>query len=272
MRLSLSCALALPVLIGAAPACAQYRIGQPEVLAPPAQMPAPTARYAFAAAYARAGKPPIAVLWDRALTDTLSSNYDLVAQSSSASATEAGAGISRDGHHLHSSSSEIHSSVSRLGTREVAPARAERVLSEDEDWTLEAAFVSRLREAGARLVDRNVAMRTTAAAGTPASRSDRQTIETRALSGKAKLLLEVQQTLDPHTPFGVRFRIQIKDLSSGAILAMVAGDGSPPPRGPGRFVAGPQGFEREAVPGPTIEDAGTQLAEQTLSALASQWR
>ncbi len=125
-------------------------------------------------------------------------------------------------------------------------------------------------EGGARLIDRNLIMRATALRS--ADKGDGQSIEMSALEGKADLLVEVMQTYDPGAPTGYTFRVDVKDIRSGTLLANVVTQGMVGPGAPGRFVAGPNGYERERPKPPTVDQVGARVAAEVMQALLSNWR
>jgi hypothetical protein len=257
-------------------AAAQYRQGTPPVLAPaPAADPAATAAQdanAFRAAYAKAGSPRITVYWNRQLSDSLATRYDQVqqaaVQTSSASVVQA----SPSGNTVAGAQQSTTVATLREGERALPDGNAQRVLlSEGSEWPIASAFNARLQQAGVRLVDRTMALRAQAAGESAESRRDLQAMEIKSLQGKSELLAEVLQAADPRAPFGVIFRVEIKDVASGELLASVVSEGKPPARGPGRFVAGANGFVREAAPEPSLADIGAVIADATLRALAARW-
>lgn len=248
-----------------------YRKGMPDVLAPAPATPVPGStfdRTAFASAYARAGRPEIAVLWNRAFTDVLQQstaqqlNIDTVRAGAARSETARLPGFAaRQSEGAAMSSTTITSGEvkSQQGLRS---GPAERV-----DLQMRAAFMQALASNGVRVVDRNVTMRTTAASAKGAV--DTQQLETQALAKHARLLMEVLNTPDPAAPTGWATYVSIKRLADGIVLAegYMTGD-STSPRPPPRYEADPRGGFREvALPAPTPSDAARNVAEQTLQRL-----
>lgn len=257
----------------AMPAAAQYREGTPPVLTPAAK--AETASIdsnAFRTAYAKAGKPRITVFWNRQLSDALSTQYDQVQQASVQSSSAQVVQASPSGNAVASVRQSATVATVSEGERALPGGSSERaLLSEGSDWPIAAAFNTRLQQAGVRLVDRTMAMRAQAAGQSAEQRRDVQAMEIQALQGKSELLAEVLQTPDTRAAFGVIFRVEIKDVASGELLASVVSEGKPPASGPGRFVAGKQGFERDQPAPPSLTDIGNAVADATLRALASRW-
>lgn len=265
------------LLLAALPAAAQYRDGTPPVLAP-APKHDPQAAMAddtvFRAAYAKAGNPRVTVFWNRQLTDTLSTQYDQVqqatVQTSAARVTE----ISPSGRAVGTVQQSAAIATVREGERALPDGNASvrSLMSERSEWPIASAFNARLQRAGVRLVDRTMALRAQAAGTRNEQRRDVQAMEIDALQGKSELLAEVLQTADARSPFGVIFRVDVKDVKTGALVASVVSDGKPPAKGPGRYVAGRGGFVREAAPEPTLDDIGEVVAHATLQALTAHWR
>lgn len=264
--------LAVLAAAGALPAQAQYRTGMPETLTPaPRAVAAPAASNdAFRAAYEKAGRPRIAVFWNRDLDDRLTTDYDRVLQASHDSSRVAAVAVAPHGDAVMAAEQTSAVTTVRAGERATDVRGARSLLPEHTDWPVAAAFNGRLQSTGVRLVDRALAMRALAAAATADQRRDVQTVELKALQDKADLLVEILQTPDSAAPLGVMFRIDVKSIATGEILASVASDGQPPKAGPGRFVAGAGGFVREAPPEPTAADIGHVLAGAMMTALAGR--
>ncbi len=252
-----------------------YRRGMPEVLTPaPAPVPAAAHpdfnRAAFRSAYARAGRPTIAVLWNREFTDML--QQGTVSQVS-IDTMRAGA-ASRDTVRLPgytgTEAAGIAASRTTITAGDVKTEQARRAAPiERTDLEMRSAFMQTITATGVRLVDRNVVMRTTAAARKGAL--DNQQVETQALSRHAKLVMEVLNTPDPAAATGWSTYVSIKRLSDGVVLAEGYMNGQEPegtPRPEPRFEADPNGGFREVVKTRTVSDVGRLVAEQTLARLA----
>jgi hypothetical protein len=237
---------------------AQYREGTPEVLRPPP--PAPNMRGALEAKsaddYRRAGSPRIVVFWNRELGDRIANDYDgVIMERGEATAGAGYATVDRE---------------VRVGRREVENDRRDSLMPEDAEWEFLEGFQSRLQSNGIVLVDRALAMRALAAAdGAP---GDKQTVEMRGIAKLADLMMTVTQTEAPDAPLGIRFKVTVTNLKDGRMITTLVADGNGPPRGPGRFVAGANGFEREQAPGVGPGRAGANLASDLLVRLAGKWR
>lgn len=255
-------------------ATAQFREGEPQVIAPPPQAPDPTIAVLarFRGAYARAGSPRIVIFWNREFNDEVSSQYEDHVNEHEAESTT--------GNHLdkstqgpagqasHGESSQLRERMAETvsGTRRVAVPGRGHMGSEAVDWQRESAFSGALERAGARLADRRMVMRLTGMALDAGERANIQDIETRGLSHYAEIVIEVLQTPDPRAPGGVSYRVTARDLRNARPLAGLLTAGQPRPRLM-PYVAGPNGLERAMPPSPGPSQIGTQLAIELLAAL-----
>lgn len=201
---------------------------------------------AFSSAYVRAGKPRVALFWNRELNDRLSRGTREVLR--------AEVDASRDGRSLTAS-------VSR-GTETEGDTLRRTTLDERDLWLVEAEFVRVFLEAGTTVVDRAAIMRL--AAARDRGSADAQQVEMAALKGHADLFLEVLLTGDPSAPLGWGFRCNLKDVKSGRLVStqyLTALPSLPAP-GAASFRARDGGYERVAAPPPriTVRDVGVTLA------------
>lgn len=244
------------------------RDGLPVTLAapPPAADPALLVADRFSTAYARAGRPRIVVFWNRELTDDVESMTEevttLTADSSAAVDTwgrervrrrglDAAAG-GRDDRHLDA---ELRSQSRRIdvGRRDTPHAEA-------ADFDIERGFTETLARTGARLMDRTALIRSGALGSDTANV---QAIETRALLTKADWTLEVVAMGDG------RWRITMRDVADGRIVARTASAGQPPAQAM-RWVPGERGFVRAAPRRSNPYDIGRQLAVDAMEAMAQR--
>jgi hypothetical protein len=268
--LALSLGIALPAA-WAQPAGALYRSGMPEVLAP---APAPAAPAdpafhagAFASAYARAGRPAIAVLWNREFSDMLEQGSLRVLRTDVESGAAAGSVATRTpGTRTALAAAESRTTaVTTLGdVRTQQEQRAAPV--ESTDLQMRTAFLNAMTSRGVNLVDRNTVMRTTSRNRKGA---DAQHVETEALARHARLLMEVLNTPDAASPTGWATHVTIKRFSDGRILASGYIDGKGFNAGPVRFEADPNGGGfREVTPAAAQpSDLGRMAAEHALARL-----
>ncbi len=269
-----------------------YRKDQGAVLTPPPPVPAAQSasflvdppiynQAQFGTAYTRAGRPSMVVFWNRELTDTLeqtSNAYLSVDRSVNRNSTPDGV----------SGSSNVTLSS---GVNKSQEARRDNP-EERINFQLRASFVQALRNAGVRIVDRNLAMRKTASDAKSAASAkkanvdlDVQGVEMSAMSKYANYLLEVQNTPDKASPSGWSTLVSIKNLSDGTVVmeGYFNGQRSTPERPvpqaqpTGRYEPDPKGGGYRLVvdaPPPmpqykplTTQDLGRRIGEETLSKL-----
>jgi hypothetical protein len=249
-----------------------YRSGQPDTLTPPpaAVSDVPVLnRASFSTAYAKAGRPAIAVLWNREFTDMLQQGS---AQQVSVDTLRAGAATAETVRVPGYAATEArgasigNTTVTVQDTKTTQAQRRGPV--ERVDLQMRASFMQTLTSAGVKLVDRNMVMRTTAAR--QKGDLDSQQVETDALSRHAKLLMEVLNTRDATSPTGWATYVSIKRFADGVVLAEGYMDGKPAegtPKAPPRFEADPRGGFREVVQPVKVGDVGRLVGEQTLARL-----
>ncbi|WP_294320454.1 hypothetical protein [uncultured Sphingomonas sp.] len=246
----------LALLVAAAPAHGQWRDGRPPMAVPgqgmragqpvtldappPAADPDRATIDRFAAAYARAGHPRVALLWNRELTAEVETGREEVATLH----------VEREPGHLDAelrSTTRSHDSGARAAAAD-----------EGADFDMERGLADALSGAGVRLIDRTAILRTGALG---ADTANVQAIETRALLGKAEWTLEVVAMNDG------RWRIVARDLASGQVVARGVSAGRPTPR-PMPWVAGERGFVRATAPDAGPYAVGRQIALDAMKALA----
>lgn len=219
---------------------------------PRAPDPASVAVSNFVPAYRRAGNPRIVIFWNREFSDEVSSEYRTVTEYEDID----------DGQGMKSGRSSV--GEQRKTTKRKA------LVDEAVDWDLEGAFNQMLGRSGANMVDRTSIMRTQGVQDGAEERANVQAIETRAVAGKADLMVEILRTVDQRSPDGITFRIVVRDVNDARILADFTTDGRPPAQRMG-LVAGPDGYERAKPPEPGPDDIGRQLAVELMQALTRNW-
>jgi len=266
----------------AAIAATPYRGNVPATLAPP-PAPAPDTSQSdalrdFATGYTRAKRPRIAIFWNREFGDQLEtqferyerdkeSNQRLESGTSDATNVEHGS-TSMTEKDVNSNSQREHTS----GTRALPVPGARTSAAESVAWRLESAFMFPFLEAGTQLIDRNVTMRVLALTWDRADRADAQGIEASALAGKADLLMEVLMTPDADSPIGCRFRVTVKDVKSGAILALLSTRAIPQVESSSHWASVAGGFRRVTnTRTPVLEEFAERLAAETMFQLSRRW-
>lgn len=270
----LAIALAVPL-----EAVAQYRVDQPAVLerATPLPVPdtAPQTAGAFRNAYTAAGKPRIALFWNIAFNDQLSDQTVTSTRTQGVenrtfstldktTSGDAGAARLREGDDQRTVDKTV-STASRVTNRSVRSTN----FSERDTFLLETAFTKTMQEGGVQFIDRAAIMRTTSAAA--GGGGDARTIETKALLGKAELMLEILLTPDPEASAGWGFQGALKEIESGRMLGSFYSKGSPRVAAlPAQYRATDKGFQRVTQQQTiTIDVVGRTLALDAMAELTS---
>lgn len=274
MRLALALAL-----FAALPAAAQYRAEQRPVMEP---QPAPAAedrskeiRESFQSAYRAAGAPRMALFWNVLLTDqvaegtTTSSRVrgetnQTVNRLEQETAGEAGTSRLVDGDSRRTTDVTINRS-----SRATDSSRRGMPLAERDAWLLETAFTKTLMEGGANLIDRSIIIRLAALDLDPGKGRDQRTAESKALLGKADVLLEILMTRDTESPLGWGFRCTLREINTGRLKGSFYSRAIPVvAKPPARFAATTTGFQRVDVrPVLDVHDVGRKLALDTMNEL-----
>lgn len=246
-------------------------IGAPATAQTTADDDAVVARYANA--YQKAGKPRVAVFWNRDFSDRTHANARVVQRTqgsihdNSTVTRTYGEGASTR-QRTRAGGFEVSSSQ---GTEFDAAAQRRTSLSESELWQVETEFTKRLIDGGTRVIDRAAIVRTTApTSGRDAASADPQALETTALVGKADLLLEVLLTADSSAPLGWAFRSNLKDIKTGRVLSSGYYLGVPKVVAePARYEARAGGFELVTPPAKPIsaQAVGHALAVEAMGEL-----
>ena len=268
-------------IVLAADAAAQYRQGEPEVLSPlkaEGPAPAPDPAPAFASAYHRAGQPRIVVLWNRPFDDRIASVHETSRTTTESTSSTAGS-LSTSAHGVtgsaelsgYGSASRTHRVESQTSGYQEHPRT--RSVSERNAALLEQAFMSELRRSGARLVDRALLVRRTAAQSHRGG-ADPRLVETDALLKHAEWLLEVQLIPDAAAPLGHAFMAQLKDLRTSREVMSVYSRAVPPPaiNEAGRWIATEQGYayQQPRLAALGAADYGAALAREVMLTTSQQ--
>ncbi len=245
-----------------------HRPGQPEVLIPQSNAREAAGVFAlFESRYRGAGSPRIMVYWNRTLAPLVQE-----APSTSITIRERGDGSldsdqAGEGRKSSARWKEDHSTEVTVKRAAPPPLDMRRGgLSEHFDLAVEAGMLQALREAGALLIDRSAALRLTHLDRSPAA----DTLEMLALARHADLLLEVLITSDLAARRTWGYRVSVKDLRDGRLLAALHTE-TDPAASPIRHRGTPHGFRRdqEAM---KYQDVGRELGLRIMEELASQLR
>lgn len=253
-----------------------YRTGSPAVLAPevkkdaaPAEVPSMAVREAFRRFYQQAGSPRLAVFWNRSLDDQLQE----MEADSRVVVSRTTARRSDDGGTLSTNTSENETSVS-VETRKNARTSP---LSVTAGWRFRSGFLGPFVEEGAKMIDRDLIMRLTAA-----SRGldrpfrpvrDRQLIEMLALKDHADLLIQIVLESAGESKSGALFHVSVIDIKKGQILGSFVHDATfaKETRGSRKWKAIRGGFvevEHAESPKADLERMGRVLASQAMVVLS----
>jgi hypothetical protein len=119
-------------------------------------------------------------------------------------------------------------------------------------------------------IDRGMAIRSTDHASKSTSAPGQARGEMAGVAGMADLLMEVLATRDPRSPVGTAFKVTVKQISTGRVLANVVTLALPPEQTTTRYVATKHGFEPVAQ-FVTVDLVGRRLAIETMVGLLGAW-
>ena len=240
----------------------------------------------FIGAYQGAGKPRLAFFWNRQLSDTLNTWYG---DQRIVSTNRSEGNTSGDFNLNQSNSAQNTVEVQRRN-----PGERQRPQREETwEWEFQDGFLGPFMQAGAIVLDRAAIVRLT---GAELPNGDDLTTETRALTGKADLLVEVLNTPSAQANTGYELRARVIEIRTGRLLATVNSRGlrewqrgteavaSPhgldlpdeddesfgPERADQRYKATNQGFERKRKP-PKLAVISQNLAYNVMNSMSAQW-
>lgn len=269
--------LALVAVLLAAPAQSQVRRDTPPVLKKPAPPPLPDQREAiraFAQENKRVKRPRFVLFWNRDFSDEVVTYYiDFLTQRSSASCTAAGllagcVAVSSD-----NGSSAANRRVADRQTLRMNQDEARKNLGEILNWKLEGSFKNTFIRGGARLIDREMIIRTLGANVQTNAKVNTYGLETQAMIGKADYMVEILLAPSFDSDSGLAFQVNVVGIETGETIASVYTDAMPPVRERVEYEATNRGFEeRRVLDGLTDENVGRQLAINTMRELTGYWQ
>lgn len=227
---------------------------------------------AFVEAYRERGRPRIVMFWNRALTDQLveQRKTQKVKRREGGGTETAESQQDGAGGEVKLTERQNAETVTEH-TDETAVDRGRRAgPAESFDWALEDAVVRALTGVGANLVDRSAAMRfADAEKAVQVERPDALRVEADALLQKGDLLLEVLNAPDPKAPSGLLYRLLVKEVGTGRVLASHVTDAKPKVRPPLRRLRfGDQGLEPVAAAQPSVGEVARELGKPVMRTLA----
>jgi len=226
----------------------------------------------FEARYKSAGSPRIMVYWNRTLAPILpeTPSTSITARERGDASLEASSSSSGDAAQARKGdlrwAEDYSTQVTLTGPATPLPDTARGGLAEAFDFAVEAGMQQVLRDAGAVLVDRNAVLRLTRLDNNP----DAISLEMIALSKYADLLLEVLVTHDVESGTRWAYRVNLKDLRDGRLVAALYTEADPAV-GVVRHRATSRGFVRERS-SVKHQEIGRELGLQVLEETARQLR
>lgn len=252
-----------------------YRTNTPAVLTPStvaekdawrSETPTAATREAFRRAYRRAGSPRLAVFWNRAFDDRL---REMEAESKVVVERNLATRNEKSGRPATTREKEkwTVSVENRQNSSRPQP------LSEIATFKFQSGFLQPLIKAGAKVIDRAAIMRLTEARRTlddQAGRvTDRQLVETVALTDRADLLIQIALSPSDKSPTGAFFDVSILEVKSGRIVAHFFNDANFANKERTSWMAVRGGYvEVKKNRDVDLERMGRVLAAQTMDALA----
>ncbi len=269
MRASLSL-LALAATLLAAPVAAAPagpHEAMPMLAEPAADKSADQPAADFGKAYEQASRPRIAVYYNRELSGQLEEWITPFRQKNT-----------RLGTYGKSFQGENYTQIRDFNES----LRAEP--DENWSWAFEDGFYTTLLNERVRLIDRTAILRLAANDRPEADSKDKpdvhietiplKRVEIDALKKHADLVVEVLVARGSDAS-GYEFKAKVLEIKSGRLLALVnqVPDKDAKDEVKGKFVAGPNGYEREQVPVANEAKAkGERLAKEVMNRLAGIWK
>lgn len=235
----LSAVVMLADATAAEPDQSLYRSDQPAVLNGQAERKQARAAEdaaiisAFKTAYAKAGKPKIALFWHRELSDNITSTREATITDNSS------------GQMPWDNYTRIIKIESKVG-----PERAVSLAPPARAAEFESGFQRAMRANGVSFIDREAIVRLTSMKktqdGQASKDQDFQTLEMESLAGYAQYFAEVNLVPDPDSRDGLEPRVTVISSSTGEVIAdVVPSELYKLADNDGQWVATERGFERQ---------------------------
>ncbi|CAA7620853.1 conserved exported hypothetical protein [Candidatus Terasakiella magnetica] len=210
----------------------------------------------FTTAYEAAGRPRLALYWNRQLTESLAQWY-----SDSRTVVSTKSGRSSDGDFAYKQSGNAQNTIETQRRSDDPPRRREK--EETWQWEFEDGFVGAFQQAGANVVDRAAIMRIM---GAGAEDFAPRTVEVMALQTMADLLVEVLVADSSQSTTGYELRARILDVRTGRILTTVNSRSLREWARDTKAITSAKGFE---LPDEDDDSFGPERADQRYKATAS---
>jgi len=210
----------------------------------------------FREAYARGGRPRLAVWWNRQLSDTLAQWYSesrTVTADKTRNTTEGDLSLKQSG-----GRQSVTETQRRTGDAAERPARAETW-----DWEFQDGFLAPFMQADASVMDRTMITRIM---GAGAEEIDPKTVEVMAMQTMADVMIEVLVADSSLSATGYELRARILDVKTGRVLGMVNSRSLKEWQKTDKATASQRGFE---LPDEDDESFGPERADQRYKATSS---
>ncbi len=276
-------------------AAQQMRENVPPVLTKPAPAPLPDQKediQAFKAENKRVKRPRMLLFWNRDFSDEVVTYYvDYKAKAaridagafSASSGKDAGVkGYTWDGARVGATASNrasvagVSASGQRVdveGTARMNPQEARKNLEGILNWKVESGFKKTFIQGGARLINRDMIMRTQGADAKANDEVNTHSLETKAMMGKADMMVEILLAPSAESESGLAFQVNVTAIETGETIASVYTDAMPPVQEITSYEATSRGFEQSTTrEGFSNEAVGRQLAIDTMKELTDYWK
>jgi len=279
--------------LGTVAAEAQQRPGMPPVMkkAPPPELPDQMEVVkAFFKENRKNKRPRFLLFWNRELSDEVVTYYiDYTAKAGAArcrsgwtyqgcrafngtASTDKGA-ATVTANSLGAGSSYSGVNVEFDGVIRLNKDQAREQLREVLNMKLENTFKQYFIKGGARLINREMAIRVTGSKAQTNEKVNTHSLETAALQGKADYLVEVVLVPDFESETGLSFQANVVGIETAETIASIYTEAMPPVVEHRYYEATDKGFqERSHVEGLTDVNVGKQLAIDTMREITDYWR
>ncbi len=248
------CVLPVAICAAEAPHAAAPMMVEPGALQQAQEQETKIQAAEFGRAYVRAGKPRMAIFFNRSLSDDVEEWKTPVRIETAVVNRQGDVMQAETAVHFRSknSANETHQPKSLV-------------------WAFEDGFYSTFLAKKVRLVDRRVMLRLAADQRPENAKAMAvvKHIEMDGLTQYADVLVELLIQRNANSPTGYNFKAQATSVKSAQVLAMINANDIEPAKG--RFVAGPNGYERPTASADPeyVKQIGAQLAQRLMASLST---